>query len=595
MVDKRTDTTVTPTHKEPYLQGVVFRYSVFIIAFAILALGIVLLKWWLIVIGLVGFVVGIYDLVQVHHAVLRNYPISGHIRYLLEEFRPELRQYLIEDDQAAVPFSRQQRALAYQRAKNVSDTNAFGTLENLYQSGKEWFLQSTLSYPLKETNFRILVGGERCLQPYSMSVFNISAMSFGSLSAAAIEALNQGAKLGGFAHDTGEGAISPYHKKHGGDLIWELGTGYFGCRNHDGTFSGEKFAERSRIEQVKMIEIKLSQGAKPGKGGVLPKEKITPEIAETRDVPMDADCVSPASHSAFTTPREMVQFWQQLRELSGGKPVGFKLCVGQPWQFMAIVKAMIEADNYPDFIVVDGAEGGTGAAPVEFMDNVGMPLLDGFLLVHNTLVGAGVRDKIKIGVSGKIISAFDIARMLALGADWCNSARGFMFAVGCIQSRACHTNKCPTGVATQDPYRQRALHIPDKAQRVYNFHKNTLTSLAAIVGAVGLHHPKDLQAYHIARRLENGQIKLLSKFYYFTEPGVLLNLSARSDVFNQMWVMANPDSFLANNGALIAYNHDVRHAHEHNEQRFNEGNYPERIDSFDETANSYYTYDDDPS
>ncbi|MFN3563623.1 MAG: FMN-binding glutamate synthase family protein, partial [Moraxella osloensis] len=414
-------------------------------------------------------------------------------------------------------------------------------------------------------------------------------------SAAAIEALNQGAKLGGFAHDTGEGAISPYHKKHGGDLIWELGTGYFGCRNHDGTFSAEKFAERSRIEQVKMIEIKLSQGAKPGKGGVLPKEKITPEIAETRDVPMDADCVSPASHSAFTTPREMVQFWQQLRELSGGKPVGFKLCVGQPWQFMAIVKAMIEADNYPDFIVVDGAEGGTGAAPVEFMDNVGMPLLDGFLLVHNTLVGAGVRDKIKIGVSGKIISAFDIARMLALGADWCNSARGFMFAVGCIQSRACHTNKCPTGVATQDPYRQRALHIPDKAQRVYNFHKNTLKSLAAIVGAAGLHHPKDLQAYHIARRLENGQIKLLSKFYYFTEPGVLLNLSARSDVFNQMWVMANPDSFLANNEALIAYNHDVRYAHAHSEKRFDEGNYPERIDSFDETANSYYTYDDDPS
>ncbi len=428
-----------------------------------------------------------------------------------------------------------------------------------------------------------------------MSVFNISAMSFGSLSAAAIEALNQGAKLGGFAHDTGEGAISPYHKKHGGDLIWELGTGYFGCRNHDGTFSAEKFAERSRIEQVKMIEIKLSQGAKPGKGGVLPKEKITPEIAETRDVLMDVDCISPASHSAFTTPREMVQFWQQLRELSGGKPVGFKLCVGQPWQFMAIVKAMIEADNYPDFIVVDGAEGGTGAAPVEFMDNVGMPLLDGFLLVHNTLVGAGVRDKIKIGVSGKIISAFDIARMLALGADWCNSARGFMFAVGCIQSRACHTNKCPTGVATQDPYRQRALHIPDKAQRVYNFHKNTLKSLAAIVGAVGLHHPKDLQAYHIARRLENGQIKLLSKFYYFTEPSVLLNLSARSDVFNQMWVMANPDSFLANNEALIAYNHDVRHTHDHNEKRFNEGNYPERIDSFDETANSYYTYDDDPS
>ena len=596
MFDKRTDITATNTHKEPYLQGVMFRYSVFGIALVLFAIGIVLLKWWLIVLGLIGLALGLYDMMQVHHAVLRNYPISGHIRYLLETFRPELRQYLIEDDQAAVPFSRQQRALAYQRAKNVSDTNAFGTLENLYQSGKEWFLQSAISHPLKETNFRIMVGGEKCLQPYSMSVFNISAMSFGSLSAAAIEALNQGAKLGGFAHDTGEGAISPYHKKHGGDLVWELGTGYFGCRNHDGTFSPEKFAERASIEQVKMVEIKLSQGAKPGKGGVLPKEKITPEIAETRDVPMDADCVSPASHSAFTTPREMVHFWQQLRELSGGKPVGFKLCVGQPWQFMAIVKAMMEEDNYPDFIVVDGAEGGTGAAPVEFMDNVGMPLLDGFLLVHNTLVGAGIRDKIKIGVSGKIISAFDIARMLALGADWCNSARGFMFAVGCIQSRACHTNKCPTGVATQDPYRQRALDVPDKSQRVYNFHKNTLKSLAAIVGAVGLNHPKDLHAYHIARRLENGQIKLLSKYYYFMEKGALLDLSARSDIFNQMWVMANPDSFLANNEALVAYNSDMRqtHTHAHHGNRRVNVNYPDRIDSFDETANSYYTYDDDP-
>ncbi len=521
--------------------------------------GLILLNWWLIVIGLAGIGLGIYDVLQNHHAILRNYPISGHVRYVLENFRPEIRQYLLEDDQAAVPFSRQQRALAYQRAKNVSDTNAFGTLENMYQSGKEWFLQSAIGHPLKETNFRITVGGERCSQPYSLSIFNISAMSFGSLSAAAIEALNKGAKLGNFAHDTGEGAISPYHKIHAGDLIWELGTGYFGCCNHDGTFSAQKFAERSQAEQVKMIEIKLSQGAKPGKGGVLPKEKITPEIAQTRDIPMGVDCISPSSHSAFSTPREMVQFWQQLRELSGGKPVGFKLCVGQPWQFMAIVKAMKAEDNYPDFIVVDGAEGGTGAAPVEFMDNVGMPLLDGFLLVHNTLVAAGIRDKIKIGVSGKLISAFDIARMLALGADWCNSARGFMFAVGCIQSRACHTNKCPTGVATQDPYRQKALIVPDKAERVANFHKNTLKALASIVGAVGLTHPKDLQAYHIARRLENGQIKLLSKFYYFADAGALLTLSARSDVYNQMWVMANPDSFLADNEALIAYNKDARH------------------------------------
>lgn len=583
-------------NKDAYLVGLFMRYGVFALAFAFFILGLFLLNWWLIIIGLLGILVGTYDVLQSHHAILRNYPISGHMRYLLENFRPEIRQYLLESDKDKVPFSRQQRALAYQRAKAVSDTSAFGTLDDLYQSGKEWFLQSALSYPLKETNFRISVGGERCTQPYSMSVFNISAMSFGSLSAAAIESLNKGAKLGNFAHDTGEGAISPYHKKHGGDLIWEIGTGYFGCRDHDGRFNPEKFAERARLEQVKMIEIKLSQGAKPGKGGVLPKEKITVEIAETRDIPMGQDCISPASHSAFSTPRELVYFWRQLRELSGGKPVGFKLCVGQPWQFMAIVKAMIEEDDYPDFIVVDGAEGGTGAAPVEFMDNVGMPLLDGFLLVHNTLVGMGIRDKIRVGVSGKLISAFDIARMLALGADWCNSARGFMFAVGCIQSRSCHTNKCPTGVATQDPYRQKAIDIPDKSQRVANFHKNTLKALAAIVGAVGLAHPKDLKPYHIAHRLDNGQIKLLSRFYYFMDEGALLDLSARAEIFNQMWVMANPDSFLADNEALVAYNQDAKQHHkalQSGGSRRKNG-YPDRIDSFDELANSYYTYEDDP-
>lgn len=383
-------------------------------------------------------------------------------------------------------------------------------------------------------------------------------MSFGSLSANAIMALNQGAKLGGFTHDTGEGAISPYHRKFGGDLIWELGTGYFGCRDELGNFDPQSFAEQATDPQVKMIEIKLSQGAKPGQGGVLPAEKITQEIADTRHVPMGKDCVSPSSHSAFSTPRELVTFWQQLRDLSGGKPVGFKLCVGQPWQFMAIVKAMIEMDNYPDFIIIDGAEGGTGAAPVEFMDNVGMPMVEGFMLVHNTLVGAGIRDKIKLGVSGKIVSGFDIARMIALGADWCNSARGFMFAVGCIQSRSCHTNTCPTGVATQDPYRQKALDVPSKAERVASFHKNTLKSLASIVGAVGLQHPSQLQPYHIARRLDDGQIKLLSKFFYFADQGALLEENARADVFNQMWVMANPDSFLANNDALIAYNKDSR-------------------------------------
>ena len=558
MPQSRTNLNAEPKGSLPYFIGVLLRYSTFAAAAFLFLAGLLLTNWWLIIIGGLLVALGIYDIMQSKHAILTNYPVAGHVRYVLEDFRPEIRQYLLEDDKEQVPFSRQQRALVYQRAKNVSDTNAFGTLDNLYAQGKEWFLQSALSHPLEKQDFRITVGGERCIQPHDMSVFNISAMSFGSLSANAIMALNQGAKIGGFTHDTGEGAISPYHRKFGGDLIWELGTGYFGCRTAEGNFDAQSFAEKAVDPQVKMIEIKLSQGAKPGKGGVLPSEKITQEIADTRQVLTGQDCVSPSSHSAFSTPRELVAFWQQLRDLSGGKPVGFKLCIGQPWQFMAIVKAMMETDNYPDFIVIDGAEGGTGAAPVEFMDSVGMPLIDGFLFVHNTLVGAGIREKIKLGVSGKIVSGFDIARMLALGADWCNSARGFMFAVGCIQSRSCHTNTCPVGVATQDPYRQKALDVPSKAERVASFHKNTLKSLSSIVGAVGLEHPSQLQPYHIARRLDDGQIKLLSKFFYFADEGALLDHSARADVFNQMWVMADADTFLPDNDALIAYNKDSR-------------------------------------
>ena len=558
MPQSRTNLNAEPKGSLPYFIGVLLRYSTFAAAAFLFLAGLLLTNWWLIIIGGLLVALGIYDIMQSKHAILTNYPVAGHVRYVLEDFRPEIRQYLLENDKEQVPFSRQQRALVYQRAKNVSDTNAFGTLDNLYAQGKEWFLQSALSHPLEKQDFRITVGGERCIQPHDMSVFNISAMSFGSLSANAIMALNQGAKIGGFTHDTGEGAISPYHRKFGGDLIWELGTGYFGCRTAEGNFDAQSFAEKAVDPQVKMIEIKLSQGAKPGKGGVLPSEKITQEIADTRQVLTGQDCVSPSSHSAFSTPRELVAFWQQLRDLSGGKPVGFKLCIGQPWQFMAIVKAMMETDNYPDFIVIDGAEGGTGAAPVEFMDSVGMPLIDGFLFVHNTLVGAGIREKIKLGVSGKIVSGFDIARMLALGADWCNSARGFMFAVGCIQSRSCHTNTCPVGVATQDPYRQKALDVPSKAERVASFHKNTLKSLSSIVGAVGLEHPSQLQPYHIARRLDDGQIKLLSKFFYFADEGALLDHSARADVFNQMWVMADADTFLPDNDAHIAYNKDSR-------------------------------------
>lgn len=542
-----------------YRLGFVLRYGLFLLFVIGFIVGILLAEWWLVVLCLGFVLLGLYDIAQNKHAVLSNYPIAGHIRYLLEEFRPEIRQYFLEDDKQQVPFSRQQRALVYQRAKNISDTNAFGTLDDLYANDKEWFLQSQTSHPIKDTDFRINVGNHLCQQPYSLSVFNISAMSFGSLSANAILALNKGAKMGEFAHDTGEGAISPYHRKYGGDLIWELGTGYFGCRDDNGNFDPKLFAQHACEPQVKMIEIKLSQGAKPGKGGVLPAEKITEEIADTRRIPMNEDCISPATHSAFSTPLELVNFWQQLRELSDGKPVGFKLCIGQPWQFMAIVKAMLQTDNYPDFIVVDGAEGGTGAAPVEFMDSVGMPLVDGFLLVHNTLVGAGIRDKIKIGVSGKVVSGFDVARMLALGADWCNSARGFMFAVGCIQSRACHTNQCPTGVATQDPYRQKALDVANKADRVANFHKNTLKSLGNIVGAVGLSHPNQLQPFHIARRMNDGQIKLLSRYFYFTNQKELLSGNARSNVYGQMWAAASAESFLPDNEALFARNDDENH------------------------------------
>lgn len=521
------------------------RFGLFWLFVALSLISLIFQIWWLLLISFAFVILGIHDITQKRHAILRNYPIGGHIRFLLENFRPEIRQYFLEDDREEVPFSRQQRSLVYQRAKNLDSTNAFGSLNDLHKTGSEWFLHSGNSHKIENYDFRVRVGNERCLKPYDLSVFNISAMSFGALSAAAIEALNKGAKMGGFAHDTGEGSISPYHQKHGGDLIWELGTSYFGCRDENGHFNSENFAKRAILDQVKMIEIKLSQGAKPGKGGVLPASKITIEIAQTRDIPMGQDCISPATHPAFSTPRELVKFWQQLRELSGGKPVGFKLCIGMPWEFMAIVKAMIEEDNYPDFIVIDGAEGGTGAAPVEFMDFIGMPLVDAFIFVQNTLVGAGIRDKIKVGVSGKLISGFDIAKMMALGADWCNSARGFMFAVGCIQSRSCHTNKCPTGVATQDLSRQKALDVPDKSQRVKNFHTNTLKSLAEIVGSAGLSHPSQLQPHHIVRRQPDGWIKLLSEHYQFITTGSLLTGDCGRKILDDMWKLADPDSFQA--------------------------------------------------
>ena len=487
---------------------------------------------------------GLRDILQTRHSVLRNYPVIGHLRFLLEFIRPEMRQYFIESDNEAAPFSRQQRSLVYQRSKGEPDKRPFGTQMDVGAIGYEWINHSLLPTQLPTHDFRITIGAQRA-QPYSASVFNISAMSFGALSANAILALNAGAKRGGFAHDTGEGSISEHHRVHGGDLIWEIGSGYFGCRNDDGSFSAERFATNARDPQVKMIELKLSQGAKPGHGGVLPGPKVTLEIATARGVPPWVDCVSPASHSAFDTPVGMMHFIERLRELSGGKPTGFKLCIGHPWEWFALAKAMLETGITPDFIVVDGAEGGTGAAPLEFTDHVGAPLQEGLLLVHNTLVGLNLRDKIRVGCAGKVISAFDIARMMALGADWCNSARGFMFALGCIQAQNCHTGMCPTGVSTQDPQRQRALVVPSKAERVELFHDSTLKALKELVQAAGLSHPGAITASHIVRRCSDHQVKLLANLLSFVQPGALLRGEMPHNVFRQYWPMAHAHSFAA--------------------------------------------------
>ena len=488
--------------------------------------------------------VGLRDLTQTFSAVRRNYPIIGHLRFMLEKIRPEIRQYFLESDTEATPFSRSQRSLAYARAKNDTDKRPFGTQLDMKANGHEWINHSMTPTTVPDHDFRVSIGGPACTRPYEASVFNISAMSFGSLSANAIQALNAGAARGRFAHDTGEGSLSSWHRVHGGDLIWEIGSGYFGCRDEHGLFSPERFAAQASDPQVKMVEIKLSQGAKPGHGGVLPGPKVTPEIAAARGVPVGVDCISPASHSAFSTPIELMAFVQQLRDGSGGKPVGMKLCIGHPWEWFAMVRAMLSTGITPDFIVVDGSEGGTGAAPLEFTDHVGAPLQEGLQLVHNTLVGAGLRDRVRVGASGKIISAFDIARAMALGADWCNSARGFMFALGCIQAQTCHTGHCPTGVTTQDPVRQRALVVPNKAERVFHFHRNTLHALQELVQAAGLQHPGQFTAEHIMRRSGKGEVQPLGAQLHRLEPGCLLGpTDALDGVYRQYWPRAGADRF----------------------------------------------------
>ncbi|WP_420213869.1 FMN-binding glutamate synthase family protein [Janthinobacterium fluminis] len=526
------------------------RYLAFIAVAAACALSLALAgPHWLTLLAGALTALGVADLLQTRRALRRNYPLLAHFRFLLESIRPEIRQYFLEDDTEAKPFSRNQRSIVYQRAKVETDKRPFGTQLDVYAAGYEWINHSIAPAAVADHNFRIDIGAHPdCprAQPYSASVFNISAMSFGALSANAILALNGGARVGGFMHDTGEGSISQYHRQNSGDLVWEIGSGYFGCRQPDGSFSEANFIANATAPQVKMIELKLSQGAKPGHGGVLPGPKVTAEIAATRGVIAGVDCISPARHAEFATPLEMLAFIERLRNLSGGKPTGFKLAIGHPWEFFGIVKAMLASGITPDFIVVDGGEGGTGAAPVEFTDHVGTPLQEALLLVHNTLVGANLRDKIKIGASGKIITAFDIARTLALGADWCNSARGFMFALGCIQSQNCHTDRCPTGVATQDPQRQRALVVPDKTARVAHFHQNTLKALAELIAAAGLSHPSQLRPHHLVRRISPNQVKLASALLPYLEPGELLDpsqLSRLPPVFGLYWPVAQAESF----------------------------------------------------
>jgi len=525
------------------------RYLVFVLCLVLAVVSFAGLAWswsWLGPALLFGglSVLGIADLLQTRRALRRNYPVMAHFRFFLEGIGPEIRQYFIESDNQENPFSRQQRSIVYQRAKNVLDKRPFGTQMDVYADDYEWMNHSLAPTKLDSHDLRITIGPNRA-QPYSASVYNISAMSFGSLSANAIRALNAGAKRGGFYHDTGEGSISQYHRENGGDLVWEIGSGYFGCRDDAGLFSEEIFVSNALDPQVKMIEIKLSQGAKPGQGGILPAAKVSPEIAAARHVPVGVDCVSPAKHSAFTTPKELLLFVERLRNLSGGKPTGFKLCVGHPWEWFGIAKAMQETGILPDFIVVDGGEGGTGAAPLEFTDHVGAPLREALMLVHNTLVGLNLRQHIRIGAAGKVITAFDIARTLALGADWCNAARGYMFALGCIQSQSCHTDRCPTGVATQDPGRQKALDVPDKATRVHQFHDNTLKALKELIAAAGLSHPDEIGPEHIIRRVSSTEVRSLAMLHRFLKPGELLTGQIpEHPAFQMFWNDSDANAFV---------------------------------------------------
>jgi glutamate synthase domain-containing protein 2 len=498
--------------------------------------------WWvLLVLVLALLVLGVWDVLQRKHSILRNYPVLGHIRFLMEDIRPELQQYFIERNYDGRPYDRDIRSLIYERAKNIAGEQAFGTERDVYEPGYEYLVHSTTPVDPPKEMPRVLIGGPDCTKPYPMALLNVSAMSFGALSANAIRALNKGARLGGFAHDTGEGGLSPYHQEHGGDLVWEIGSGYFSTRTKDGGFDRGEFASKAAGDQVKMVSLKLSQGAKPGIGGVLPAAKVSAEIARIREVPQGEKCVSPSAHSVFHTPIELIEFIAEMRELSGGKPAGFKLCVGSRVDVLAICKAMLEVGTTPDFIIVDGSEGGTAAAPLEYEDHMGMPLTDGLMLVHNALVGAGLRDRVRIGASGKVAAANDIVKRLIQGADYTNAARAMMMAVGCIQAQLCHTDKCPVGVATQDTRRARAVDVEDKSQRVLHYQQGTVAEAVKMMASMGARDPRELSPTQLRKVVNAWETRSYAELFEWLAPGQLVDEPPATWAAD--WAAADPTTF----------------------------------------------------
>ncbi|RBW47541.1 FMN-binding glutamate synthase family protein [Psychromonas sp. B3M02] len=490
--------------------------------------------------------VGLYDYFYSPHTLNRLYPVVAYLRYFLESYRVEIQQYFIANNTEETPFNREQRSLVYQRSKNQRDTMPFGTQRELLENNYLSLWHSLAPVHLTQETQGVLIGQHNCAQPYTASYLNISAMSFGALSGNAIEALNLGAKKANCYHNTGEGGASPYHFKHGGDLVWQIGTGLFGCRDQQGNFDANSFQKTASLPNVKMIEVKLSQGAKPSHGGVLPKEKITDEIANIRQIEQGEDCISPAVNSECTTPKKLLYFIERLRTLSGGKPVGFKLCVGNPAEFLSICKAMLATGITPDFITVDGAEGGTGAAPVEFSNRLGLMCMEGISIVNNALNGVGLRHKVKIIASGKTASSFDLLAKIAAGADLVNAARTMMMAIGCVQSRSCNTNLCPTGIATQDPARSKALDVQIKSERVKHFHNNTLTSFFELVGAMGLDSPAKLTTQMIKKRTICGNQVSMASFSDPLNTNDLIDKKDLGEPWQGWWEASSAEQFFVN-------------------------------------------------